>query len=1022
MKKIRHWLPVCLAAVLWAPIVTSLSAVSTTVVISEFRVRGPNGGSDEFVEIHNRSASVVSIGGWKLRGSNASGTVGDRATIPAGTTLAPGCFYLFTNSSTSGGPYSGATAGNQTYGTGITDDGGLALTLADNTVVDAVGMSNGSAFKEGTPLASLGSSNLNRSYERLPGGTNGHADTDNNAADFAVITPSNPQNSSSRCIVYGQLAVAGSATPNPVVQFADTLVTGVVTRATGPLSSGLSVTADLTALGGNAAQTLFDDGSNGDATPNDLVYSYRVNVTTAAGARSVTLQANDAEGRTASSSFTVTVQPPPVIYLPHDIQGAGTTSPFLLQTVTVEGVVTGRRSNGLFIQTEPGRDDGDPATSEGLFVFTGGGPPAAAAVGTLVRVTGEVAEYNGDGNGLTLTQLAMNPTFLVLGNTALPAPVALTTAMLSPDGSLDQLEPLEGMLVHAASLTSVSGTAGAFFSATGGEAAGISTSTGVFYAVLTGTPRPVREPGLDRQIAARFAGQCAAGAPCNIAVFDGNPERLRVDSDALGAPPMDLTSGVVVENLVGIIDSGFFTWGLLPVPEAPGIAGANMVGSGVAAPSRTQFTVGSFNMQRFFDTVNDPGVSDVVLTPANFAARLSKASLAIRQGLRMPDILAVQEVENLSVLQAVADRVNTDAGLPGEYTAYLEEGNDVGGIDVGFLVRSRVQVASVTQVGKTEPLMNPATGLPYTNTDGSPQLLNDRPPLVLRARVTAPLDRLDADVIVVTNHLRSLNGVADANPRVRHKRQQQAEFLAALLDALQDEAAVISVGDYNAFEFSDGLVDVMGTVVGNPSTPDRVVAASFDLVEPDFLFTAPGVYSYIFDGNAQTLDHAVLSAGAAAMFDRLEHGRINADFPEIYRNDASRMERVSDHDPAVGFFNLPMDTVPPTVAVTPSLSTLWPANHQLVGIELAIAATDNRAVAACGVTGVTSNEAPQAKGAGATPIDWVIDGPTSVRLRAERAGGGTGRIYTIAVACDDAAGNRTTATTNVAVPHDRGRK
>ncbi|MGH9792015.1 MAG: lamin tail domain-containing protein, partial [Candidatus Acidiferrales bacterium] len=67
----------------------SVRGVSSTVVISEFRVRGPNGGSDEFVELYNLSGAAVNVGGWKIRGSNASGTVGDRATIPAGTMIPP---------------------------------------------------------------------------------------------------------------------------------------------------------------------------------------------------------------------------------------------------------------------------------------------------------------------------------------------------------------------------------------------------------------------------------------------------------------------------------------------------------------------------------------------------------------------------------------------------------------------------------------------------------------------------------------------------------------------------------------------------------------------------------------------------------------------------------------------------------------------------------------------------------------------------------------------------------------------
>src|SRR5574341_1906718 len=87
-------------------------ATSSTVVIGEFRVRGPNGGSDEFVELFNLSPSPVNVGGWKIKGSNNAGTTSTRATITAGTILSPGCHYLVTNSSTSGGPYSGAVPGD----------------------------------------------------------------------------------------------------------------------------------------------------------------------------------------------------------------------------------------------------------------------------------------------------------------------------------------------------------------------------------------------------------------------------------------------------------------------------------------------------------------------------------------------------------------------------------------------------------------------------------------------------------------------------------------------------------------------------------------------------------------------------------------------------------------------------------------------------------------------------------------------------------------------------------------------
>src|SRR5207244_2934588 len=113
------------------------------VVISEFRSRGPSGGNDEFVEIYNSTSTAVDISGWKMKGSNSAGTNSTRATVPASVSLPAHAHYLFTNTAASG--YSGGVAGNTTYTTGITDDGGIAITLPNDTIVDAVGSSVGSA-------------------------------------------------------------------------------------------------------------------------------------------------------------------------------------------------------------------------------------------------------------------------------------------------------------------------------------------------------------------------------------------------------------------------------------------------------------------------------------------------------------------------------------------------------------------------------------------------------------------------------------------------------------------------------------------------------------------------------------------------------------------------------------------------------------------------------------------------------------------------------------------------------------
>ncbi len=188
-----------------APSVYATPGISTTIVIGELRTRGPVGANDEFVELFNLSPDAIDIGGWKIAGSNASGGTSTRLTIATGTILPGGCRFLATNGSSTG--YSGTVPGDQSYTIGFTDDGGLALLQPDNTVVDAVGMSMGSAYREGTPLAPLAGT-VDQSYERLPndGPSNSHnrTDSDDNATDFVHnAASSNPQNQASSCTPLG---------------------------------------------------------------------------------------------------------------------------------------------------------------------------------------------------------------------------------------------------------------------------------------------------------------------------------------------------------------------------------------------------------------------------------------------------------------------------------------------------------------------------------------------------------------------------------------------------------------------------------------------------------------------------------------------------------------------------------------------------------------------------------------------------------------------------------------------------
>lgn len=108
---------------------------------------------------------------------------------------------------------------------------------------------------------------------------------------------------------------------------------------------------------------------------------------------------------------------------------------------------------------------------------------------------------------------------------------------------------------------------------------------------------------------------------------------------------------------------------------------------------------------------------------------------------------------------------------------------------------------------------------------------------------------------------------------------------------------------------------------------------------------------------------------------------------------------------------------PSIVGVTASPSILLQANHQMVPVIVSVSATDNcDPSVACRITSVTSNEPISGTGNGDKSPDWVITGPLTVSLRAERAPKGNGRIYTINIECVDASGNRSTSYVQVTVP------
>ncbi len=673
---------------------------------------------------------------------------------------------------------------------------------------------------------------------------------------------------------------------------------------------------------------------------------------------------------TATSPFplgTYSTTSPPAFAEIFEIQGSGLVSPFENLIVTTEdNVVTGVAPNGFFIQTPTVRSDSDSETSDGIFVFTGGAP--AVTIGDQVDVTGTIVEF------FELTEIGSSPTVSIdFSGAALPAPVLLDGNTPSPNQPqpANEMERFEGMLVEILE----------------GFATGATDQFGDV-AVVAGSSRAFREPGII------FPG--LSGLP----IWDGNPEIFEINPDALGLPNESVPAGAEV-SATGPLSFSFGDYQIHPTTFSfSGATEPRPVRDRIAG----EFTVATQNMFRLFE-----GQSD-------FADRVTKFSMQIRDILGAPDIIAVQEVENLSALQALANKIQTDdAGIV--YMPYLVEGNDVGGIDVGFLVRNTVQVNAVTQLGANE----------IFSFDNS--LLHDRPPLLLVGEFLVSGSPVPISVLGL--HQRSLSGIEGSqSTRIRLKRQTQATSVSLMVDSLQTANPNINLvvtGDFNAYQFTDGYADVLGQIMGTPADNTQAQLPGTDEVAPDLsneILSLPTEeqYSFVFRGSAQSLDHMLVSELLQSKVSGIEYARGNADVPSTLINDNSTPLRSSDHDGLVLF----LDLTPPEIVVNPDPAQLWPPNHKYNTFNISdfvVSVNDNGSsdisLDDVFVTSVTSDEPENGRGDGNTTNDIVIVDCQTVDLRAERDGRGNGRVYTIHLAAEDLSGNTGTALFQVHVPKNK---
>lgn len=256
------------------------------------------------------------------------------------------------------------------------------------------------------------------------------------------------------------------------------------------------------------------------------------------------------------------------------------------------------------------------------------------------------------------------------------------------------------------------------------------------------------------------------------------------------------------------------------------------------APSSvaTPFVVATYNTHLFFDTIDDPHKRDYVVPSERFNRKLQQLARFISEVLLCPDVLAVQEVENIQTLQRLGDATCVSSGA---YRAVLLEGNDFVGMDVGFLVKRRLSISSVQSLANKEKMPR------------GRGFLFDHSPLLLQ--LTGP-NQTRLSLLAV--HNRSFKGLENPQKRrfVEYKRQQQAQWLGNwVATQLKNHPAehLIVLGDFNADYESDSLRLISNVAAANSEQRLWDVATRI---------SADQRYSYVYKRKKQALDHVLLSS------------------------------------------------------------------------------------------------------------------------------------------------------------------
>lgn len=450
----------------------------------------------------------------------------------------------------------------------------------------------------------------------------------------------------------------------------------------------------------------------------------------------------------------------------------------------------------------------------------------------IVQIIGTVREINDNTSIQAQSIIRIGQTNMGL------SPIAIDDNF--PGSELQSINPLEfaeGQLVSFTNLSIVAPS-------DGGSLAYISGSN----------TRPLREPGIE------FPG--SAGLP----VWDGNPEVFFFVPNGLGLASNAFLNANMKISGRGIIVQEEFNYALYPITFT-------IVEDNAPAPTdlplENEFNIGCLNTL-FLEREE-----------SSYELRLEKVANYIIDVLRSPDIIALQEVGGEQEFEDLAALLTELTGRAYESFSI----NPTGSINNGYIVHSTFTVQNIEALG---------TNLTF---DGGG--LHDRPPLLLEGFINTEDGQTALSVLNL--HQRSLNGITgNGSDFVRRKRNAQAISVAQMVRNLQDEdKRIVVVGDFNAFQFSDGYVDVVNQIAGTES-----IGAEFPVspqgIEPLINVSATfppeeNQYSFVFRGNAQILDHCLVSDFQDINVSNFHFGRGNADYPDSMLELDSPF-RATDHD------------------------------------------------------------------------------------------------------------------------------